>query len=68
MLVLEMEVGHEPRNMGGWPLKTGKGKELPRHSFQRNLPGSAHQTYVRLLTSRTERQVCILGSQAVEVC
>ena len=36
LLVLEMEGGHEPRNLGGWPLKTGKSKELPCQSFQRN--------------------------------
>lgn len=38
-LVLEMEGGHEPRYMGGWPLKTGKSKELPHQSFQRNRLG-----------------------------
>lgn len=45
LLVLEMEGAHEPRNLGGWPLKT-KSKELPRQSFQRKPPlGSAHQTH-----------------------
>lgn len=39
LLVLEMEGGHEPRYMGGWPLKTGTSKELPHKSFQKNRLG-----------------------------
>ena len=55
LLVLEMEGAHEPRNLGGWPLKTKKQGTSPPE-FPEEPPGSAHQTHVRLLTSTTENK------------
>lgn len=55
LLVLEMEGAHEPRNLGGWPLKMKKqGTSLSQ--FPEEPPGSAHQTHVRLLTFTTENK------------